>query len=125
MTVEEYNKIPFNEDILIKYGEGRYYVVNKINEGPDYYGRYTLTEANGEQYSEWDIEEIEDWMPCKELDKFFTQRKKKGHWIDTNALDAKYKVIYMCSNCRSFYTEMKPTNMNFCPNCGAKMESEK
>ena len=84
MTVEEYNKIPLNEDILIKYKDkwdgkvsDRYYVVNKTSEEPDYYGRYVLTEANGEQYSEWLIEEVEDWIPCKELDKLFAQKDKK------------------------------------------------
>ena len=50
-----------------------------------------------------------------------TPIRPKGHWIDTNNLDVKYKAIYMCSNCRSCYTEMKPINMNFCPNCGADM----
>ncbi len=48
-----------------------------------------------------------------------TPIRPKGHWIDTNNLDAKYKAIYMCSNCRSCYTEMKPINMNYCPNCGS------
>lgn len=50
-----------------------------------------------------------------------TPIRPKGHWIDTNNLDVKYKAIYMCSNCRNCYTEMKPINMNFCPNCGADM----
>ena len=85
MTVEEYNKIPLNEDILIKYSYkdedeneiiSGYYVVNKTNEGPDYYGRYVLTEANGEQYAEWNISCVEDWILCKELDKLFEKRKE-------------------------------------------------
>ena len=56
--------------------------------------------------------------------KALEQEPRKGHWIDTNNLDVKYKAIYMCSNCRSCYTEMKPINMNFCPNCGAQMDLE-
>ena len=83
MTVEEYNKIPLNEDILIKYSYkdeedneiiSGYYVVNKTNEGPDYYGRYVLTEAAGEQYAV-NITGVEDWMLCKELDELFEKRK--------------------------------------------------
>ena len=86
MTVEEYKKIPLNEDILIKYkGKNkdgnevlnRYYVVNKLEEGSDYYGRYVLVEAAGEQISTWDIEDIEDWVPCKELDKFFKEKNQQ------------------------------------------------
>lgn len=84
MTVEEYNKLPLNEDILIKYSYkdkednetySGYYVVEKTTDGPDYYGRYVLTEAGGEQYYTYDIKDVESWIPCKELDKFFEEKK--------------------------------------------------
>jgi len=86
MTVEEYMSLPLNTDILIKYSYkdeyfnevcSGYYVVNKQNEGPDHYGRYMLVEADGEQYAEWNIEDVEDWAYCSELDKFFEERKQQ------------------------------------------------
>lgn len=100
MTVEEYNKLPLNEDILIKYSyedeDGTvsgYYVVNKLNDGPDYYGRYVLTEAGGEGYADWDIEVIDDWVLCKELDKFFEEKKEPCDTISRKAAQAKIKSI--------------------------------
>lgn len=59
----------------------------------------------------------------------------KGHWIDNNEseIDARYgRHIYKCSECdrladkfvcgtEDWWDSEKP---NYCPNCGAKMESE-
>ena len=90
MTVEEYMSLPLNMDILIKYSYkdeyfnevcSGYYVVKKKNEGPDHYGKYTLTEALGEEYGEWNIEEVEDWAYCSELDSFFEERKQRRESI--------------------------------------------
>ncbi len=87
MTVEEYMSLPLNEDILIRYSYkddyfnkvlSGYYVVQRRNEGPDHYGRYMLVEANGEEYSCWNIEDVTDWAYCSELDKFFEERKQRG-----------------------------------------------
>ena len=86
MTVEEYMSLPLNTDILIKYSYkdeyfnkvcSGYYVVKRRNEGPNYYGEYTLTEAMGEVYAEWNIEDVEDWAYCSELDSFFEGRKQR------------------------------------------------
>ena len=42
----------------------------------------------------------------------------KGYWIKTG-----YKFIcYSCSECGY---DIEKTKFNYCPNCGAKMESEK
>lgn len=49
--------------------------------------------------------------------KAFAQEPKTGHWNDI----PKYKdIAWQCSECGHF-TTMKH---NYCPNCGAKMESE-
>ena len=74
---------------------------------------------------------------AKELAKMpsVTPQTKTGHWIDDNEneIDAQYgRHLYKCSECNE-YADMfvggtedwwdleKP---NYCPNCGAKMESE-
>lgn len=55
-----------------------------------------------------------------------TPKQKTGHWIpdDTICED----TLYRCSNCDnvyySDYGDVKDMGYNYCPNCGAKMESE-
>lgn len=54
------------------------------------------------------------------------QKPKTGRWIpdDTICED----TLYRCSNCDnvyySDYGDVKDMGYNYCPNCGAKMESE-
>ena len=48
-----------------------------------------------------------------------TPKPKTGEWIPLNYKDEMWGYVYKCSNCGA--TEYKD---NFCPNCGAKMESE-
>ena len=60
-------------------------------------------------------EEIEECL--KMAIKALEQEPRKGHWNDI----PKYKdIAWQCSECGHF-TTMKH---NYCPNCGAKMESE-
>lgn len=42
---------------------------------------------------------------------------RHGRWIDVR----EYCGDYMCSNCETLYGTNK---FNYCPNCGAKMDSE-
>lgn len=42
---------------------------------------------------------------------------RHGRWIDAR----EYCGDYMCSNCEALYGTNK---FNYCPNCGAKMDSE-
>ena len=67
--------------------------------------------------------------------KALEQESKTGHWIDDNEneLDAQYgRHLYKCSECGKYADAFvggtedwwdieKP---NYCPNCGAKIESE-
>ena len=48
-----------------------------------------------------------------------TPTRPKGKWKPLNYKDEMWGYVYKCSNCGA--TEYKD---NFCPNCGAKMESE-
>ena len=45
--------------------------------------------------------------------------RKKGKWIDSR------DVSWMCSECGKWLDVLQgDVDMNFCPNCGAKMEEE-
>lgn len=49
--------------------------------------------------------------------KALEQEPKPGHWIDCGERDP----IYRCSECKE---RIFGSYRKFCPNCGAKMESE-
>lgn len=58
------------------------------------------------------------------------ERRKEGHWIP-NRLTALGDDVFLCSECFTqiqYRTEngslvnIDPTKMNYCPNCGAKMD---
>ena len=53
-----------------------------------------------------------------------TFTRKKGKWIveDSGNYNGKWSTCY-CSNCKDYYTR-NWREMNYCPNCGAKMEVE-
>ena len=57
------------------------------------------------------------FIKINELLKALEQEPRKGHWITKPHV---YGVTY-CSECDF---ELKIDNTNYCPNCGAKMESE-
>ena len=54
------------------------------------------------------------------------QEPKTGHWIKKDGFDG--DVYYDCSECGESWTTVEGTpwqnGMNYCPNCGARMESE-
>lgn len=50
------------------------------------------------------------------IDEALEQEPKTGHWKEINYKDFKS----LCSNCGTW----SPIMGNYCPNCGAKMESE-
>lgn len=64
---------------------------------------------------------------CREAEemaiKALEQEPKTGHWIKVHPLQADDEGAYMCSCCEVGDWNLKGTE-NFCPNCGAKMESE-
>lgn len=51
---------------------------------------------------------------------------KPGHWIEKDGFDG--DVYYDCSECGESWTTIEGTpwdnEWNYCPNCGARMESE-
>ena len=64
---------------------------------------------------DWAMQESMD--DIRALPSMTPQEPKTGHWNDIS----KYKgIAWYCSECERF-TTMKH---NYCPNCGAKMESE-
>lgn len=79
MTVEEFKALPKDKPILVHCSEDLipYYVVKKCSEEPDYYqNKYYLTEAGSEEYSQYFIDEIDDWCTMEELDEFFKNRQQ-------------------------------------------------
>ena len=54
------------------------------------------------------------------------QEPKTGHWIEKDGFDG--DVYYDCSECGESWTTIEGTPWdnvwNYCPNCGARMESE-
>ena len=51
--------------------------------------------------------------------------RKTGYWVNTdpNYKDGFYNNAHYCSECKDYYTT-SPSEMHYCPNCGAKMEEE-
>lgn len=53
-------------------------------------------------------------------------KPKTGHWIEKDGFDG--DTYYDCSECGESWTTIEGTpwnnGMKYCPNCGAKMESE-
>lgn len=48
--------------------------------------------------------------------------QKSGKWVDTNTQDSMTGKVFKCDKCGEDF--IKDYNYNYCPNCGAKMESE-
>ena len=80
-----------------------------------------------------ELDQQELYLPChfKEyvIDEVSNIPQKMGRWT----LDrVSYLLEYVCTNCKAsfpsiasegeFYSKLNCANMNFCPNCGAKME---
>ncbi|MBQ7265123.1 MAG: hypothetical protein IJS61_03405 [Firmicutes bacterium] len=55
-----------------------------------------------------------------------TPQPKTGHWIEKDGYDG--DTYYDCSECGEIWVAIEGTpwdnGMNYCPNCGAKMEVE-
>lgn len=55
------------------------------------------------------------------------QEPKTGHWIDTGSESFEFHRVYKCSECGNTeieYPEGIRGHFRYCPNCGARMESE-
>lgn len=50
------------------------------------------------------------------------EERKHGKWLDVTTLDNEF-ICWVCSECRHG-ADFVYEPYNFCPNCGAKMESE-
>ena len=72
-----------------------------------------------EEFNEYiqTLNQVMDWLE---------QEPKTGHWIEKDGFDG--DVYYDCSECGESWTTIEGTpwqnGMNYCPNCGARMESE-
>lgn len=94
----------------------------------DLISRQAAIEAclNGWNYDIETIKHIQD-----NISRLPSVQLKTGRWIlDTT----QYLPEYVCTNCKSrfplvasgggFYSTLCCENMNYCPNCGAKMEEK-
>lgn len=92
----------------------------------DLISRQAAIEAclNGWNYDMETIKHIQD-----NISRLPSVQPKTGRWT----LDrVSYLIEYVCTNCKAsfptitseekFYSKLNCANMNFCPNCGAKME---
>lgn len=66
---------------------------------------------------------IKEFLITAELEEAVEQ--KKGKWIKIRTHDGGVWKSIACSNCKyePWFSSAEPL-YNFCPNCGAKMESE-
>ena len=69
------------------------------------------------KFSKEDMQELID-----EKMKDIVVERKKGKWID-HEIDKDFAKCSECGSCWE-WGFVKNCNMNFCPNCGAEMESE-
>lgn len=75
---------------------------------------YDMSEIDGEHFTKpWMVVDVED---IQKLPSVKSQNPKTGHWIRRNA----FLVPWKCSEC-NYESERYD---NYCPNCGARMESE-
>lgn len=85
--------------------------IHKLVDAKCFLERYSNPHDKWTEAINIGIEAIEIVMDQEE------QEPKTGHWISRPNI---YGVAY-CSECGF---ELKINNTNYCPNCGAKMESE-
>ena len=62
----------------------------------------------------------------EELPTIEAEPVKRGRWIEwyppKHMILTGEEMLFCCSNCTAKYADKE--NMHYCPNCGAKMESE-
>ena len=80
----------------------------------DYYEMIKYNVEHGQEYKPFEI--IANGLPYEE--------RPKGEWKTVEGIDG--DEYYECSNCGEPWVltagTPKDNNMNFCPNCGAKMK---
>lgn len=67
------------------------------------------------------LDEVSDVIDyCQTVD---AEPVRHGRWVDTEPeyCDCYAKNAHVCSECHDFYT-LNWKYMNYCPNCGAKMD---
>ena len=83
-----------------------------------------------DELNKWDWQEL--YLPIHFKENIIDalpsvkQEPKTGHWIEKDGFDG--DVYYDCSECGESWTTIEGTpwdnEWNYCPNCGARMESE-
>lgn len=85
---------------------------------------YDMSEIDGEHFNEPCM--VVDVKDIQKLPPVTPQEPKTGHWIEQDGFDG--DTYYDCSECGESFCliDGTPTDnlYNYCPNCGARMESE-
>lgn len=82
-------------------------------------GKIFKYSSKGKPTKQYDVVEV------RRPHKVHFYKRRVGRWIEDTEQSAKHiEKIYFCSNCGDFEAWGETELYNYCPNCGAKMESE-
>lgn len=97
---------------------------SRVNNPNPYYDCISRQNAIDVMWQELDEDTAHKVRDILETQPPVTPKPKIGHWIKCMPADEEW--CYQCSEC-NFWRYQKKVNLSrfkFCPNCGAKMESE-
>lgn len=99
---------------------------HKLQEHHDFFVNAYGGFSNLPQNDKSRVDEITNCIAMVVNEPSIQPKPKTGHWIEKDGFDG--DTYYDCSECGESWTTIDGTpwnnGMKYCPNCGAKMESE-